>query len=89
MSAQLQDRAKRFTKLPVPKSPDYVPGSMAERFIATYASDGKLQPDDETRELLEMIVVEAEDMVSQKTGVDQAYFRESAEILRAMLGEMA
>jgi len=89
MSAQIQDRAKRFIKQPVPADIDYVPGSIAERLITTYASDGALQRDDETREMTELTLMETDAMVSKETGAAQAYFHESAEILRAILGEMA
>ena len=89
MSVQLQDRAKRFIKQPVPAGIDYVLGSIAQRMITTYAADGTLQRDDEVREMLELILMETDAMVSKETGAAQAYFRESAEILRGILGEMA
>ena len=89
MSTQLQDRAKRFIHQAVPSDIDYVLGSIAERMITTYAADGALQRDGETREMLELILMETDAMVSKESGAGQAYFRESAEILRAILGEMA
>ena len=88
MPAALQERAKAFLKRPVPAGIDYVPGSMAELFIAAYAKRGKAAPDAESREMMELCAMEAEAAAAARRGEPAAYFRETAAILRAMLGEV-
>lgn len=83
----LQDRAKAFLKRPIPKGVNYVPDSISERFIASYAENGKIDLDPELAELLEICVDEGERAAKKHSGEAREYFEESAAILRAILNE--
>jgi hypothetical protein len=85
MTKSLQRRAKAFLERPIPDGMPYVPGSISERVIATYATDGKVELAGEMGELLQMCVMEAEFAADSKSGDEADYFRESAEILGAIL----
>ncbi|HLX61578.1 MAG TPA: hypothetical protein VKX17_09885 [Planctomycetota bacterium] len=84
MPSELQIRAQKFLKRPIPKGMDYAPGSMAERFIATFAKKGRLEDDGEVSELLSLIVAESFATAQDRKGEEAAYFQESAEILSAI-----
>ena len=88
MSAQLQARAKKFLERPIPEGMPYVPDSISERFIVTYATDGKLDVDPELAELLAICVSEAYNAAASKSGEEAAFFHESAQILDAIQAEL-
>jgi hypothetical protein len=66
----------------------YVPDSISERFIATYAREGKTDVDAEQEELLAICVLESHRAAELKSGEEAAYFRESTEILEAIQAEI-
>ena len=81
----LQNRAKEFLARPLPKGMPYVPDSISERFIAEFAKEGKIQIDEESFELLQICVMEAENTASQRTGDEQQHYQDTATILRSIL----
>ncbi len=86
--SELQTRAKAFLQRTIPAEIDYVPGSIAESLIATYAECGHLSLDAETAELLGLAGMESQAAAgrySNPAAVD--YFRETAAILEAILAE--
>ena len=85
MSVTLQQRAQAFLKRPIPADMTYVADSMSERFIAAYAKHGRVDLDPELTELLEICAAEGERAAQQRSGDEQAFFIESAAILRAIL----
>lgn len=87
--ATLQERARVFLERPIPKGITYVPDSFAERFIKKYAAEGKVKNDPESLELIEICATESQEAAKKSTGEEQEYFRESAEILKAILAEAA
>jgi len=87
VSKELQQRAKTFLKISIPKDLDYVSGSVAERFIVAYAKAGLLDLDEELCELMDLSAAEAESAAADASGEAQAYLRESAAILREILKE--
>jgi hypothetical protein len=88
MSAELQARAKAFLQRTIPAGIDYVPNSIAEELIATYARRGQLPGDAETAELLGLAGMESSALAGQLTDPEAAgYFRESSLILEMMLAE--
>lgn len=89
MADSLQSRAAAFVDRPVPAGLDYVSGSIAERIIAQYAAEGRLDVDDELGELLELTVMEASASVDQYEGAAREYMAESAAILEAIAEEFA
>jgi hypothetical protein len=86
-AVSLQQRAKAFLERPIPKGMPYVPDSISERFIAEYAATGKVMLDGESRELLQLCVVEGDNAAQQKQGTEREFFLESAAILHAILDE--
>ena len=87
MSIELQTRAKAFLKRPIPDGIGYVPGSIAERFIAMYAKKGSLPDDPDTAELLGLAGMESTAMAEDKSGPAAEYFRETSAILESILAE--
>ena len=88
MSAELQARANVFLKRSIPDSIKYVPDSIAERLIATYAKQGCLPDDSDADELLELASMESTAMAGQlRDPVGTEYFRENSAILDAILAE--
>jgi len=88
MSAELQTRAKAFLARPVPATMNYVPDSIAERFIRVYAQEGQLSEDGEAMELLGLAAMESSAMADQSKDQQVAeYFRESSALLESMLAE--
>lgn len=83
----LQQRARAFLQRPVPDGMAYVPDSISERFIATYAEEGRVKLDGELAELLELCVMEAELAADSKSGDEAAFFRESHEVLKGIQEE--
>ena len=88
MSTELQRRAEEFRKRPIPKGLSYVPDSIAERFIAAYAANGKLEQDPDLAELLDLCIMETVGAVKSKSRAAAAYFRESTAILQAIQAEL-
>lgn len=67
---------------------NYVPDSIAERFIRIYAEEGQLSEDDEAMELLGLAATESNAMAEQSKDLEVAeYFRESSALLESMLAE--
>jgi hypothetical protein len=88
MSTELQARAKDFLQRAIPEAIGYVPNSIAERFIRTYAAEGELPEDADTMELLGLAAEESCSMADQlKDPKAVEYFRESSAILESMLAE--
>jgi hypothetical protein len=87
MSVELQARAAAFLRRAIPDGIDFVPGSVAEMFIATYAKRGSLPDDPEADELLSLACVESQSMADQLTGQAAEYFQESSAILEGIQGE--
>jgi hypothetical protein len=88
ISSDLQARAKTFLQKPIPDGINYVPGSIAETLIATYAERGSVPDDAETAELLALAGMEAQaaaDRFSYPAAAE--YFRETSAILEAILAE--
>jgi hypothetical protein len=82
----LRTRAKNFLTQPIPKEIRYVPGSIAELVIETYAAGGKF--DEELLELGELCTMTIDEVVeSHVTPEAQDYFRECKSILEAILVE--
>jgi hypothetical protein len=88
MSAELQTRARAFLARAIPAGIGYVPDSIAERFIRTYAIEGRLPEDPDTMELLGLAASESCAMADQlKDETAAEYFRESSRILESILAE--
>jgi hypothetical protein len=87
MSAELQARAKAFLDRQIPAEIRYVPDSLSERFLATYAAKGKVDLDGELAEILEICVIEAFHAADSKAGAEAEYFRECALLLQAIQAE--
>jgi hypothetical protein len=88
MSSELQARARSFLDRNIPAEIGYVPNSIAERFIRTYADEGQLSDDPETMELLGLAAMDSRAMLDQlKDSAAMDYFRESSTILESMLAE--
>ena len=88
MSAELQTRAKDFLARPVPATMNYVPDSIAERFIRVYAQEGQLSEDGEAMELLGLAAMESSAMADQSKDQQVAeYLRASSALLESMLAE--
>ena len=83
----LQQRAKDFLARPVPADVRYVPDSLSERFIRQYAESDKAGLADEQAELLQICMLEAYAASEEGSPARQAYFRETAELLEAILEE--
>jgi hypothetical protein len=83
----LQERARAFLQRPIPEGMAYAPDSISERFIASYAAEGKADLDAELTELLGMCATEARRAAKAKSGGEAACFRESGEILGLILNE--
>ena len=85
---ELQARAKTFLQKPIPQGIDYVPGSIAETLIATYAERGFVPDDAETAELLGLAGMESQAAADRFSDpVAAEYFRETSAILEAILAE--
>ena len=85
----LQERAKKFFTMPIPKGMDYVPDSISERFIAEYAENGKVELDGELEELLHLVVMDLEIVEGAKPGTEEAFMNESAIILTKIANEVS
>ena len=81
----LLTRVKAFLLRPMPEDLAYVPDSISERLLSTYAVNGRLSLDPELAELVELCLLET--LAAAEGGSDEhrAYFQESAEILQAIL----
>jgi hypothetical protein len=85
---KLQDRTKAFLKRPIPKNMEYMPDSLAERFLVQYAQDGHLTLEAETAEILAIMVNDTESNAPEqyKPG-EREYMAESHQILAEILQE--
>ncbi len=83
----LQERAKAFLEKPIPKGMPYAPNSITERFIAEYATTGKIMLDVESRELLQLCVFEGNNTAQRKKAAEREFFLESSAILRTIQEE--
>jgi hypothetical protein len=83
----LQVRVKALLKRPIPDDMDYVPDSLAERFLAQYAETGRLALDGETAEILFLIVNESASDISKINPGEHDFMTESHAILQSILDE--
>jgi len=81
----LQDRAKNFLELPIPKGMNYIPDSLDERFIVEYAETGRLELDDQMKEILWITTEELSIVENAPLGSEDAFMNESALILKELL----
>ena len=86
--ATLQERAQAFLNRPIPAelAKKYVPGSLSELFIGSYADEGTL--DAESAELIGICALESDAAAERyKTLEAKEYFSECASILVAIGAE--
>jgi len=85
MSVPLQKRAQAFRERAVPAGLDYVPDSLAERWICTYAKHGRIPLSAATLELMELVIAESQERAGGEPLAEVAdYFRESTALLEAI-----
>jgi hypothetical protein len=84
--SELQDRTKAFLKRSIPSDMDYMPDSLAERFLTQYAQDGHLTLNSETAEILAIMVndPDANSLDQYKPG-EREYIAESQKLLADIL----
>ncbi|MFN8010516.1 MAG: hypothetical protein U0P81_03845 [Holophagaceae bacterium] len=83
----LQRRAREFLERPVPEDIDYVEGSLAERLLTAYAEEGRIDSDPEQLELLELCLQETRGAEQEGSPARRAWFKESGDLLEAILAE--
>jgi hypothetical protein len=84
--SELQDRAKVFLKRPIPADMDYVPDSLAERFLTEYAQNGHLTLEPETAEILAIMVSDHEaNPLDQYNPGECEYITDSQKLLAEIL----
>ncbi|VTR99409.1 hypothetical protein [Tuwongella immobilis] len=83
--ADLAGRIKAFLNRQPPAEVNYVPGSLVEGLMATYAIAGRL--DAEGRLLLGICEAELAKLVASKTGPAADYFGECLAIVKAIQEE--
>jgi len=84
--SDLQARVKAFLMRPVPEDMDYMPDSLAERFLIQYAEDGHLTLEPETAEILATMVEDEEtNSLEQCQPGEREYLDESRKLLAAIL----
>lgn len=87
----LQREAQAFLDRPVPQQINYVPDSIVERLIRSFALGQHF--DDEALELLEICAYELDITAEQFTGDAKVYFTDCANLVRSILvverGDMA
>ena len=90
MPNPLQARAKAYLERPIPEGRPYVADNLTDGFIAQYAAEGKIDHDPEVMELMQICILEAELAAEapDRPPEQQAFFRESAEILKDIHAEM-
>jgi hypothetical protein len=81
----LADRIKEFLNRQPPADVNYVPGSLVEGLMATYATEGRLDPEGDM--LLGICEVELTKTVAAKSGPAADYFGECLAIVQAIQGE--
>ena len=79
----LPERITEFIQRKPPPEINYVPGSLVEMVLATYAAEGKL--DEEGTEMLHLCKIELDAAVARKTGAAKAYFAECAGLVEEVL----
>jgi hypothetical protein len=87
MSAELQNRAKAWLSQPLRRTPDYAHDSMADWFIGVYASNGQVDLSGDWIHYLRAGVSGSLQEAEGSSGQDAIFFREAAEILRAIEAE--
>jgi hypothetical protein len=90
MSQNLQARAKAFLERPIPDGMPYADDNLTDGFISRYAAEDKIDPSPEVMDLMQICLLESESAANApgRSSEEQAFFRESAEILRAIMAEM-
>ncbi len=83
----LQHRVRDVLERPVPEDVDYVEESLAERILTTYAEEGRLDADPEQLELLELCLLETRGAQEEGSPARRAWFKESGDLLEAILAE--
>ncbi len=84
--ADLAGRIKTFLNRQPPAEVNYAPGSLVEGLMATYATEGRLDPEGEM--LLGICEGELAKAVAAKSGPAADYFGECLAIVRAIQGEL-
>ena len=87
MSVELQNRAKAWVGQPQRSTPEYQLDSMADWFIGVYAANGRVDLTGDYLAYLRAGVSGSLDVANRSSGQDAAFFREAAEILRAIEAE--
>ena len=88
MSAELQNRAKSWLNQPQRQRPDYANDcSMADWFIGSYGSSGRVDLSGDFIAYLRSGVAESVEAAEKSSGEDASFFREAAAILRAIEAE--
>jgi hypothetical protein len=87
MSAEIQNRARAWLNQPQRRTPDYAADSMTDWFIASYATSGHVDLSGDWLQYLRSGVVESLEAAQRNSGEDAAFFREAAEILKAVEAE--
>jgi len=87
MSVELQNRARAWLEQPQRNAPEYQPDSMADWFIGVYAANGRVDLTGDYLAYLRAGVSGSLDVAKRSSGQDAAFFREAAEILRAIEAE--
>lgn len=87
MSLELQNRAKAWVGQPQRSAPEYRLNSMADWFIGVYASNGQVDLTGDFLDYLRAGLSGSLEEAKRSSGQDAAFFREAAEILRAIEAE--
>jgi hypothetical protein len=85
MDKDLQQRCRAFLGKPVPPGVRYVPDSLAERILTSYAQG--LRPDPGLTELLFICAPESRAAAARHAGAARDYLLESASLLEAISQE--
>ena len=88
MSAELQNRARAWLSQPQRLAPEYAADSMADWFIGSYATSGQVDLSGDWLHYLRSGVAENLEATERSSGQDAAFFREAAEILKAVEAEV-
>jgi hypothetical protein len=87
MSAELQARARALRGRQHPDGPAYVPDTLGDWAIGSYAASGHIDLDTDYIESLSLCVMQAVQEAERRSGEAAAYFCEAAEILKAIQAE--
>ena len=89
MSLALQSKAQTFLDRPVPESAEFVPDFAAEAILTHYAATGRPKLAAKQIELCTFEALEAAAAARNRNPDEADYFRECAELLRAIRDELA